>query len=307
MLVSKIDGECLQTATQETFNVAGTAGTVPGTVTSGFSDTSALGKARAKVNQGLAPLDDRVGMFDSVTMASITNGIKVMNNPSGDVSKAWREGFVGRAAGLDLYENERGWSMTNGDDVAGAIDESSATNFVQGATTLHIDTLGTGSITKGQVFEIDGIYACHPETKAAYPHKQQFVVTSTVAIGSNECDVTFTPAIYTTGAKKNVCTSTGADVTWTYSAQNDVVVTFFGSASTTYKQNLVYHKDAFTFVTADLPLMGGADKCARITKDGISLRVWQDGDIRNDELLMRIDILWGFKTMRPYWASRVTN
>mgnify|MGYP000855250120 CR=1 FL=1 len=307
VLVSKIDGECLQTATQETFNVAGTAGTVPGTVTSGFSDTSALGKARAKVNQGLAPLDDRVGMFDSVTMASITNGIKVMNNPSGDVSKAWREGFVGRAAGLDLYENERGWSMTNGDDVAGLIDESSATNFVQGATTLHIDTLGTGSITKGQVFEIDGIYACHPETKAAYPHKQQFVVTSTVALGSNEADITFTPAIYTTGAKKNVCTSTGADVTWTYSAQNDVVVTFFGSASTTYKQNLVYHKDAFTFVTADLPLMGGADKCARITKDGISLRVWQDGDIRNDELLMRIDILWGFKTMRPYWASRVTN
>ena len=99
VLVSKIDGECLQTATQETFNVAGTAGTVPGTVTSGFSDTSALGKARAKVNQGLAPLDNRVGMFDSVTMASITNGIKVMNNPSGDVSKAWREGFVGRAAG----------------------------------------------------------------------------------------------------------------------------------------------------------------------------------------------------------------
>ena len=84
-------------------------------------------------------------------------------------------------------------------------------------------------------------------------------------------------------------------------------VTFFGSASTTYKQNLVYHRDAFTFVTADLPLMGGADKCARMTKDGISLRVWQDGDIRNDELLMRIDILWGFKTMRPYWSSRVSN
>lgn len=307
VLVSKIDGECLQTATKETFNVAGTAGTVVGAVTSGFSDTSALGKARAKVNQGLAPLDNRVGMFDSVTMASITNGIKVLQNPSGDVAKAWREGFIGRAAGLDLYENERGWSLTNGDDVAGEIDETANTHFTQGTTTLHIDGLGTGSITAGQVFEIEGIYACHPETKVAYPHKQQFVVTTTVAIGSNECDVTFTPAIYTTGAKKNVCAADSSELTWTYTGQDGKDVTFFGSASTTYKQNLVYHRDAFTFVTADLPLMGGADKCARMTKDGISLRVWQDGDIRNDELLMRIDILWGFKTMRPYWSSRVSN
>lgn len=307
VLVSYIDGECIQTATKETFNVAGTAGTVVGNVSSGFSDTSALGLARAKVNQGLAPLDNRVGMFDSVTMAYIMNGIKVMQNPSADISKAWREGFVGRAAGLDLYENDRTWSMTNGDDVAGEIDETTNTNFTQGTTTLHIDGLGTGSITKGQVFEIEGIYACHPETKQPYPHKQQFVVTTTVAIGSNECDVTFTPAIYTTGAKKNVCAADGSELTWTYSGQDGKDVTFFGSASTSYRQNLVYHPDAFTFVTADLPLMGGADKCARMTKDGISLRVWQDGDIRNDELLMRIDILWGFKTMRPYFASRVSN
>jgi hypothetical protein len=53
--------------------------------------------------------------------------------------------------------------------------------------------------------------------------------------------------------------------------------------------------------------MDGANKCVRMTQDGISLRVWQDGDIRNDELLMRIDILYGFKTLRPYWSCRITN
>jgi hypothetical protein len=84
-------------------------------------------------------------------------------------------------------------------------------------------------------------------------------------------------------------------------------LTFVGAASTSYRQNLMYHRDAFTFVTADLPLMDGANKCVRMTQDGISLRVWQDGDIRNDELLMRIDILYGFKTLRPYWSCRITN
>jgi hypothetical protein len=307
VLVSKVDGECLQTATKETFNVAGTAGTVVGAVSSGFSDTTALGIARAKINQGLAPDGDRSLQMDSVTMASVANGMKGLFLPSDQVEKAFKEGFIARSAMADFYENERTWAMTNGDDVAGEIDESAATNFVEGSTTLHIDGLGTGSITKGQVFVIEGIYAVHPETKQVYAHQQQFVVTTTVAIGSNECDVTFTPAIYTTGAKQNVATAAGAELTWTYTGQDGKDVTFFGSASAVYRQNLMYHRDAFTFVSADLPLMAGADKCVRMNKDGIALRVWQDGDIRNDEFLMRIDLLWGFKTLRPYWSCRVSN
>lgn len=308
VLVSGIDGDCITTATKETFNVAGTAGTVVGAVTAGFSDTSALGKARAKLNQGLAPKDrNRSVQMDSVTMASVANGIKGLYTPASEVDRAWREGFIARTAMADFFENERTWSMTNGDDVAGEIDEQANTNFTEGTTTLHIDGLGTGSITAGQVFEIEGIYACHPETKAAYSHLQQFVVTTTVAIAGNECDVTFTPAIYTTGAKKNVCTSTGADLTWTYTGQDGKDVTFLGSASTTYRQNLMYHRDAFAFVTADLPLMDDAHKCVRMQQDGISLRVWQASDIRNDELLMRIDILYGFKTLRPAWSCRITN
>lgn len=303
VLVSKIDGECLQTATKETFNTAGTAGTNVGAVSSGFSDTSALGLARAKLSQGLAPSDDRFGMFDSVTMAYITNGIKVMQNPSGDISKAWRDGYVGRAAGLDLYENERGWSLTNISDVTGTTDAASL--VTDGGSTVDMHTTVV-SPAVGAVFTIAGVYACHPETKAPYPHLQQFVITTTSA----GAGCTVSPTIYlgldsTTAAKRNVCASDGSALALT--DFNSKTLTFVGSASTTYKQNLVYHKDAFTFVTADLPLMGGADKCARITKDGISLRVWQDGDIRNDELLMRIDILWGFKTMRAPWSCRVTN
>ena len=82
-------------------------------------------------------------------------------------------------------------------------------------------------------------------------------------------------------------------------------VTFVGSASTNYVQSLMYHKDAFQFITADLPLMDGAHKCSRRTQDGLSLRVWMDGDIRHDELLMRIDMLYGMAALRPEWACRM--
>jgi hypothetical protein len=67
----------------------------------------------------------------------------------------------------------------------------------------------------------------------------------------------------------------------------------------------MYHKEAFQFVTADLPIMDDAAKCVRRVQDGLSMRVWQASDIRNDELLMRIDILYGFAALRPEWACRM--
>lgn len=303
-LVSGIDGDCLTTATKETFNVAGTAGTIVGTVTSGFSDTSALGAARAKINQGLAPKDrNRILQLDSVTMASISNGIKGLFHPSEQVNKAFREGFVAETAMATLYENERTWTLTNISDVTGTTDAASL--VTDGGTTVDMHSTVV-SPAVGCVFTIAGVYACHPETKQAYSHLQQFTVTTTSA----GAGCTVSPQIFlglsdTTRAKRNVCASDGSALALT--DFNSKTLTFVGAASTSYRQNLMYHRDAFTFVTADLPIMDDAAKCVRMTEDGISLRVWQASDIRNDELLMRIDILWGFKTLRPYWACRVTN
>jgi hypothetical protein len=86
---------------------------------------------------------------------------------------------------------------------------------------------------------------------------------------------------------------------------NEKAMTFVGAASTSYVQPLMYQKDAFQFVTADLPLMDDAHKCTRRTQDGLSMRVWMASDIRNDELLMRIDILYGMAALRPEWACRL--
>jgi hypothetical protein len=150
----------------------------------------------------------------------------------------------------------------------------------------------------GSVFTIAGVYACHPETKAPYPHLQQFVVT---AVGATL--TTVSPSFHLTGAKKNICTSTGADLATT--DFNAKALTFVGSASASYVQGLMYHKEAFQFITADLPIMDDAHKCVRRVQDGLSVRVWMASDIRNDELLMRLDILYGMAALRPEWACRL--
>lgn len=291
VLVSGIEADYLAASTKATYNVAGAAGTA-------ITTLATPGAARAKLNQYLAPKDqNRYIQMDSVTMGGLVNGVAAYFNPSGAISEQFREGLVARTAMADYYENERVWTMRNGSDVTGTTD--AAALVTDGGTTIDMHT--TVAVTAqvvGQVFTIDGVYACHPETKAAYPHLQQFTIT---AIGATT--TTISPAIVLTGPRKNVVSSTGGTLATT--DFNSKTLTFVGNASTSYPVPLMYHKEAFQFVTADLPLMDDAHKCVRRVQDGLSMRVWQASDIRNDELLMRIDILYGFAALRPEWACRM--
>lgn len=302
-LVSKIESDCLATATKDTFNVVGTAGTVVGT----SGDISALFNARARLNQMLAPKDsNRAVQIDSVTMATVANGIKGLFVPTKDLEQGFREGFYARTAMADLYENERTYTHTLGGDVTGTTDGTGLGTANADGSYSVVDmhtTVTTANQTVGTVFTISGVYAAHPETKASLGYLQQFVITAIDSPSSNL--TTVSPAIYLSGAKQNVCSSTGAALAT--SDFNSKTLTFVGAASTAYRQNLMYHKEAFAFVTADLPLMADSESCVRRVQDSLSMRVWKGADIINDRLLMRIDILWGFKTIRAPWACRITN
>lgn len=280
VLVSGIESDFLTYATKQTYNVAGTAG-------SAIADLSTPGLARAKLNQMLAPKDgNRAAQIDSVTMAGLVNGLKGLFHDGAQIKEQYREGMIGRTAGTDWYENERIWSMTNGSDVT-SVTINDAT-FTSGENTVTI--AGSTGHAAGQVVTFAGCYAVHPETKASLGYLQQFVITN---VATNTLTISPTPV--TSGATQNVSAMPADGAT----------VTFVGAASTTYPMGLMYHKEAFQFVTADLPLMDDAHRCVRRTQDGLSLRVWQASDIRNDELLMRIDILYGFAALRPEWACRM--
>lgn len=280
VLVSGIESDFLTYATKQTYNVAGTAG-------SAIADLSTPGLARAKLNQMLAPKDgNRAAQIDSVTMAGLVNGLKGLFHDGAQIKEQYREGMIGRTAGTDWYENERIWSMTNGSDVT-SVTINDAT-FTSGENTVTIT--GSTGHAAGQVVTFAGCYAVHPETKASLGYLQQFVITN---VATNTLTISPTPV--TSGATQNVSAMPADGAT----------VTFVGAASTTYPMGLMYHKEAFQLVTADLPLMDDAHRCVRRTQDGLSLRVWQASDIRNDELLMRIDILYGFAALRPEWACRM--
>lgn len=298
VLCSGIESDFLAFCTKATWNTAGTAGTPP-------TDLVAVGAARAKLNQGLAPKDgNRAIQYDSVNMGTIVNGLKGLFQDSTQIKEQYREGMIGRTAMADWYENDRMLSLTYGSDVTGTTDAAALVTdaTLSSANGLVMDmhsTIAVAAQVVGSVFTVAGVYGCHPETKAAYSSLQQFTVT---AIGATTTSVA--PQIFLTGPRQNVCKNTGAQLATT--DFNSQTLAFVGAASTAYVQNLMYHKEAFQFITADLPLMDDAQKCIRKVQDGLAIRVWMGSDIRNDELLMRLDILYGMAALRPEWASRIT-
>jgi hypothetical protein len=287
-LVSGIEADAIASWTKSTYNLVGTAGTP-------LTTSAVPNLARARLNKCLAPKDgERYFQIESNAMAGIVGGTSALFHDSAQIKEAFREGFIGRNAMATWYENDRMWTLPNAADVAGEINGGTLSS---GITTLTVDGLSAAPVA-GMVFTIGsgsgetGVYDVHPETKVAYPHLKQFTVVS-----ATTTSITFTPAIiYDTTNPYQNCSGAPAD---------NADIAFVGSASTNYVQQLMYHKDAFQFTTAALPIMDDSHKCVRVKQDNLSLRVWMASDIRNDELLMRVDILYGISALRPEWACRL--
>jgi hypothetical protein len=174
---------------------------------------------------------------------------------------------------------------------------TSAAITAEGATTVAITGAGASATVKaGDVFTVADCFAVNPQTRESTGSLFQFVALADVTLGSSgEGSITVAPIYSASNALATVNTLPG----------NSKAVVFVGAASTQYAQNLVYHKDAITFATADLLLPQGVDMASRQVHNGISLRIVRQYDINNDRMPCRIDVLYGYSTIRPQMACRI--
>lgn len=289
-IAQNVENRFLSAATDAVYNSVGTAGT-------NSFDVSDVLAGRTKLNQSLCPQGNRHFLLNSASGAKAVDARKGLFQSSTEINKQYLEGMVGRADGFDWYENELINVHTNGNDVTGvAIDDTPA----EGDSSLNMDgfTTTTGTITKGTVFTIAGVNKVHPITKVDLGVLQQFVVTADgTADGSGDIEVSFSPALYA-----------GSDGLQNVTAlpSNDDAITIVGSASTSYAQNLQYHKNAFKMVSVPLIMPTNAEVAAQETVDGITVAVIRDFDVLQRRMITRLDFLGGLSAVRPEWAARVT-
>lgn len=249
-------------------------------------------QARKVLQDALAPADGGrnivLNTTDNVDMVDALKGL--FNDPT-SLSKQYREGILGRTAGFDFYENTLIPTSTTGTSAA-------ATGYtVNGASqvgTSLIVATGANTFKKGDIITL-GVNRVHPETKADTGVLHSFVVTADYAGGAGTMSIS--PGIVATGAYQNVVAS----------PTNGVAVAKVGAASGVYRPSMAFHKDAFTFATADLVMPSGVDFAAREVMDGLSMRIVRQYDINNDKFPTRLDILYGYKTIRPQLATRILS
>ena len=239
--------------------------------TDGTTAVSNLLDARKIQSDNKVPMDRRYAIMSPLTTAALL-GLDAFRalDKTGD-TKGLREASLGRIFGYDFYENQNVKTHAIGSsDLGGIIDNG---NIAAGSTTIHIDALASAdTIAKGTLLTIAN-------------NTGQYVTTADVVLASNEADFPIYPAL-------NAAIVDG-----------DVVT--FNPSATTSKDNLMFHRNAFSFVTAPIePPLGGATGTT-VTYNGISLNVIYSYD--HDKFLnkLTLSLLCGFKTLTPELAVRL--
>lgn len=291
-LANKIDYNGLQLYKQ-IFNTVGTAGVTPATLLVYLMAGVAL-------DNNAAPQDEMRHLVLTPKMqAYIVDALKGLFQQSTAIAAQYAKGQMGTAAGFQ-------WAMDQNcpTHVGGSFTTIGTVSAVAGQTGATLNTIAwaAANLKKGDTFTIGGVFAVNPQNRQSTGDLQSFVLTADVA-GAGALALSISPPIIITGAFQTVTAAPAASapLVWNGAAVGPVAT---GVSS---PQGLAFHRDAFTLVTADLPVPKGTDMASRVSDKqlGISLRIVRDYDITTDQFPCRIDVLYGWATLRPELACRV--
>jgi len=263
-------------------------------------------QAGQKLTEALAPSSDRTFLLNPSSRVEFSDAVKGLFQSSSNIEDQYREGMVGRTGGFDVFENTMipvhttgtygGTPLTNG---AVAQGNAGTGNAYVATSDIITDgwTSGGTSLKAGDIVTFAGCYDVHPETKVSTGVLKKFVIVSDVSDTTGAITMTVSPGVIAGGAYQN-CSNRIAD---------NSAITVLGTSATAYGQNLAFHKDAFTFVSADLDIPKGMDMAARERFGNISMRFvrWFDGDAGTWK--SRFDILHGMAALYPELACRLVH
>jgi hypothetical protein len=284
----------------------------PGTPPASFAD---LLQAGVPLDRMSVPRDGmRMAAIEPGANATIVAGLSGLFNNKDVLSEQYKSGIIKTGAGLDIAMSQNvpshtvgplgGVPLVNGAN-QGLINAGTTDNPYAATTALVTNgwtAAAASRLNAGDTFTIAGVFSVNPETKQSTGMLQSLLATTaTSSDAAGNATITISPAIIAGGAYQNVTArpATGAALTITS-----------GAANTTYTQNMVWHRDAITFVSPKQELPRGMDMAYQASladEGGVSLRFVRGYDITANRFVSRFDILWGAAVTLPNFAVRRTN
>jgi hypothetical protein len=254
-----------------------------------------LSSARQLLTENLASPSKRTVVLTPTHATRYMNDTKGLFHAGSAIEEQYVEGVIGKTQGFNVYENTLlGVHQTGTAAKTTGYVCNTSTGITSGSATVTVSG-GTTTFLVGDVVTIADVFAVHPETKQSLGYLKQFVVTANS--GTSAPSLALSPAPFTSGGRQNcLLVSPGA---------SKAVVKVAAGANETMTNSLAFHKNAFTFATADLLLPKGVDFAAREVMDGISMSIVRDFSISDRSFPCRLDVLYGYAALRPQLAARI--
>lgn len=255
-------------------------------------------RAGATLDNNSAPIENRKVVNSPDTEATVVSTLSGLLNPQSEISRQYVTGRMYDALGFIWMKDQTTIAHTTG-----TLAQGSATVNGAGQTGLSVTVNAlAGSLNVGDIITIGNVFQVNRITKQSTGKLRQFVVTANVPAGSTSIPIY--PAI--------VPAFNGQPVqyqTVTASPANGAAVNPSNglAASTTYTKNFAYAPEAVTLATADLEMPKNVHEAAREQFDGVSMRMVTDYFIGTDQLITRLDVLYGYLWIRPEWACVVAD
>lgn len=275
----EIDSRLSRFIYQHTNNVSGTLASTPTSWA-----TYAAAQTRMLENSALMGKSGMI-ITPQMTETMITNSLTQFN-PNDEISKQYKRGYVGEAAGFKWYN-----SMSLYQHVSGNLNSGTVNLAGQTGTTLNINCTANDFLNEGDIISIAGVNNVNPMTRRSTGRLKQFKVrASTGVIAGTTAAVTISPGIIPSGAYQN-CDSSPANL---------AVITL--NPGTTGPNNrtgifgFAVTKNAFALCGVKLMMPENAEIAIQQQdpETGISIAFIRDFDTILRRRINRFDMLFGF-------------
>lgn len=282
-VTNEIDRQGLQLAHYSTFNTLNPTGAVPNTAALAISAMTTLAQ---RLDEMAAPRDRRRSLIANPSLnASLVQGFGGYFNSPSKISGQYDTGMMSDSFGFTTGMDQNVDIHTNGAATATNINGANQTG-----SNITVVAVAGGTLTRGTVITLPGVFAVNPQTRLTTGVLANFVVTADVAAGATTIPVS--PALVTSGAFQNV----------TASPTSGSPYVILGAASTSYSTSVAYHKDAFTLAMVPMwapPSGKGNVSVSQQSEDGYTVKVTEFYDAINDTSGMRLDVLFGWAATYP--------
>lgn len=261
--------------------------------------------ANAVLDDQGASMMDRRCVNDPTTDARTVSSLAGLLNPVSEISAQFRSGMMKSGLGYDrFFRDQTVIKHTTGTFSAGGTVNGGNQSTSTSGGNITVNAI-TGTLKKGDIVTFAAVNAVNRVTKESLGTLRQFVITADVATTATSIPI-YPGMIGPVGGLVG-----GADQQYqTVDALplNGAAMTLVTPASSVYRKSLAYTQKAVTMASADLVMPKKAvEEAARVAYDGVSMRMLTDYLPLTDQLATRLDVLFGFKYIRPEWLCVVAD